>query len=406
MAAATGGSVIGAADIPVRGVATDSRVLQAGELFVALRADRDGHEFVAAALSAGAAAVLVEHSWAASAPELPVPTISVADTGAALLDLGRVARTRLESAAVVAITGSVGKTSTKDLTAGAVGAGLEVVASEKSFNNEIGVPLTLTNAAESVEVAVIEMGARGPGHLTLLCGVARPTVGVVTAVAAAHTETFGSLEAVAAAKGELVEALPVDGVAVLNGDDHRVAAMAAHTGARVLRYSAGGAATADLIATEVELDETLRPRFVASTPWGRLHVALEVRGSHQVGNALAALAVAGSCGVSIEDAAAGLAGAALSPWRMELARTAAGTLVLNDAYNANPASVAAALDALASLPARRRVAVLGEMAELGAVSRSEHLAVAALAGRLGVELIAVGTDEYGVAPVAGIDEAA
>ena len=405
MAAATGGSVTGPDDAPLNAVATDSRALDGGELFVALRADRDGHDFVGAALAAGAGGVLVDHSWAVTAAALPVPLIAVADTGAALLDLGRAARTRLATASVVAITGSVGKTSTKDLTAGALGAGLEVVASEKSFNNEIGVPLTLANAAPSIEVAVIEMGARGAGHLTLLCDVARPTVGVVTAVAPAHTEAFGSLDAVAAAKGELVEALPVDGVAVLNSDDERVAAMSARTTARVLRYSATGSASADVVAFDVSVDDALRPRFAAATPWGRIDVALEARGVHQVGNALAALAVAGSCGVSLEDAASGLASAALSPWRMELARTSSGTLVLNDAYNANPASMAAALEALAALPARRRVAVVGEMAELGAISEAEHQAVAASARRLGVDLIAVGTGDYGVTPVDGIEAA-
>jgi UDP-N-acetylmuramoyl-tripeptide--D-alanyl-D-alanine ligase len=408
--AATGGRLRPASpalpEVTITGVDVDSRRLVPGMMFVALRAGRDGHDWVSAAVDAGAGAVMVETAWisgrAEAAPSVPV--VAVGDTGRALLDLGRGARDRLDGT-VVAITGSVGKTSTKDLAAAAVATGRETAASEKSFNNEIGVPLTLANAAESTEVTIVEMGARGPGHLQLLCDVARPDIGVVTAVVAAHTEAFGSLEAVASAKGELVESLPSRGTAILNSDDHRVAAMATRTVAGVLRYSASGSRAADVVAEEVEVDDQLRPRFRAGTPWGRVNVLLEARGAHQVGNALAALAVAGSCGVDIEAAAVALAAAQLSPWRMQLVRTRAGAAVLNDAYNANPASMTAALHALAGLPGSRKVAVLGEMAELGDRSQAEHLAVAGLARSLGFQLVAVDTPAYGVAPVAGIDAA-
>ncbi len=386
-------------------VGIDSRMLPSGALFVALRAARDGHEWIDAAVNGGAAGVLVDREWrpAVDSPAVGVPIVSVDDTAAALLALGSGARNRL-SAIVVGVTGSVGKTSTKDLAAAALGAGRRTTASEKSFNNELGVPLTLANAPLDAEAAVIEMGARGPGHIARLCRVAQPRFGVVTAVAPAHTEVFGDLDGVAAAKAELVQSLPADGTAILNADDPRVAAMATQTSGRVLRYSSA-LSSADVVAHGIELDDQLRPRFTVRTPWGTAAVRLEARGAHMVGNALAALAVALCAGVPLQPAAAALAGAPLSPWRMELHRSATGATILNDAYNANPASMTAALEALAALPARRRVAVLGEMAELGARSASEHQAIAALAGRLGLELVAVGTDAYGVAAVEGVDEA-
>jgi UDP-N-acetylmuramoyl-tripeptide--D-alanyl-D-alanine ligase len=397
------------AGVTLTGVAIDSRLLARGALFVAVRAERDGHDWIDAAVRAGAGGVMVERTWAESGPgsELGIPSVVVPDTRSGLLALGTAARDRLH-ATVVGVTGSVGKTSTKDLAAAAVGATLRVAASEKSFNNELGVPLTLANARSDSEVAIIEMGARGRGHITELCRVARPEIGVVTAVAAAHTEVFGNLDAVAAAKVELVEALPPGGTAILNGDDPRVRDMRTRTAAAAVIYSAGGhgAGRADVWAEDVALDEELRPRFVVRSPWGApIVVRLEVRGVHQVGNALAALAVACTCGVPIEAAVAALAESGISPWRMELHRTPAGAAVLNDAYNANPTSMAAALEALAALPARRRVAVLGAMAELGGRGPAEHRAIAALAGRLGLEILAVSTDAYGGRSVPGIEEA-
>jgi UDP-N-acetylmuramoyl-tripeptide--D-alanyl-D-alanine ligase len=388
-----GRSVADAAAL-LTGVGIDSRTLEAGQLWVALRSERDGHDFATAAVAAGAGALLTERPTGAGRPE-----VVVADTMAALAALGRHARRRLGAGAlVVGITGSVGKTSTKDLLAGALATRRRVVASPRSFNNELGLPLTLANAPDDAEVVVLEMGARGFGHIAMLCDIARPQVGVVTAVAAAHTEMLGDLDGVARAKSELPVALPAGGTAVLNGDDPRVAAMAARTAAAAVTYSASGQPGADLRADAVALDAELRPAFRAETPWGSIDVRLEARGAHQVANALAALAVAGVAGVALADAAAGLAHAALSPQRMDLRRAPSGGVVINDAYNANPASVAAALHALAAVPAGRRVAVLGPMAELGADGPAEHRRLAALAGELGIEVVAVGTDLYGVSP--------
>ena len=299
------------------------------------------------------------------------------------------------------ITGSVGKTSTKDLCAAALGTRLRVSASEKSFNNELGVPLTLVNAPAETEVAVIEMGARGPGHIASLCAVARPTIAVVTAVELVHAELMGDLDGIALCKSELPASLPDGGVAVLNAADPRVLDMAGRTGpGGSLRHSGQRGA-----AEGVEVDDQLRPRFRLVSDWGSADVALAVRGVHQVGNALAAAAVALVCGVPVEDAADGLAAGELSPWRMDLRTAPTGARVLNDAYNAGPASVEAALRSLVTLDAVRFHAVLGPMAELGDAGPAEHRRIAAVADELGVGVVAFRTEDYGAPVVDDIDAA-
>jgi UDP-N-acetylmuramoyl-tripeptide--D-alanyl-D-alanine ligase len=397
IAAATGGRVHGP-DVDVDGATIDSRAVHAGNLFVPVVAARDGHDFVDDALDRGAAAYLT-----ARPPSHRRGTaIEVDDTSRALLALGAAVRqTFATGTEVIGITGSVGKTSVKDLTAAAAGASKRVAASPRSFNNELGVPLTLLDAPDGVEVFVVEMGARGRGHIDTLCAVARPTIGVVTEVVLAHTELFGTIDDVAAAKGELVEALPSEGAAVLNADNPYVAAMADRTNATVVTYGRAG----DVTAHDIALDDDLRARFVVRSPWGSADVRLGVAGAHQVANALAALSAAAAAGVPLDAAADAIAGARLSPWRMEVHRTATGLVVVNDAYNANPTSTEAALHALAALPARRRIAVLGVMAELGAVSDSEHRRIAVLAGELGIEVLAVAAPEYGATTVDGVDAA-
>lgn len=379
--------------LEVDGATMDSRALRPGQLFVALRDERDGHAFVAAARSAGAAAVLVDHEVDG------LPSVVVADTASALTALGAHARDRLDGvvvdgrhAAVIGVTGSVGKTSVKDLIASATAPSRRTSASLRSFNNEVGVPLTLLEAPEDTEVAVIEMGARGRSHVADLCTTARPTIGVVTAVALAHTEVFGTIEEVARAKAELVESLAAEGTAVLNLGDERVAAMAARTVAGVLTY---GIDQGDVRAEGVVLDDHLRPRFRLVSPWGGGEVALEVRGRHNAENAAGAAAAALAAGADLDGVLEGLAAARLSPWRMELGVTPEGLRVLNDAYNANPTSMAAALEALADLDAEHRTAVVGPMAELGAHAEAEHRRTAELAHRLGIRLLAVDTDQYG-----------
>jgi UDP-N-acetylmuramoyl-tripeptide--D-alanyl-D-alanine ligase len=389
IAGVTGGQILGGApDAAATSYSIDTRTLEPGALFVALRAERDGHDFVGDALDKGAAGALV--SRAVNGGRL----ILVDDTAAALAGLGRAARDRLEGLPVVGITGSTGKTSTKDLAAAALGAAGPVAASPVSFNNEIGVPLTLLSAPEGAVAVVAEMGARGVGHIATLAAVARPTIGVITNIGMAHAEFFGSREEVARAKGELLEALPAGGHAVLCADDDMTPGLRGRTGATVL--TVGAAAGADLRVSGVRLDDDLRPAFHLDTPWGAVDVPpLPVRGAHQAGNAAFAVAVAGIAGVPLVDAAAGLAGTVGSPLRMDLRRSAAGLLVLNDSYNANPTSMAAAVDALAGLGASgRRFAVLGPMAELGPHSAGEHQRLGALVAEAGVELlVAVGATE-------------
>jgi UDP-N-acetylmuramoyl-tripeptide--D-alanyl-D-alanine ligase len=397
LAAATGGRVVGGG-VTVSGVAIDTRELVAGSLFVALVAERDGHDFLVDAARAGAAAALV--SDPAGLPEA-LPAVVVDDTQVALERIGRAARDRLPDR-LVAITGSVGKTSAKDLTAAAIAGGLSVHASARSFNNEIGVPVTLANAPSGVEAVVVEMGARGHTHVADLCAIARPTVGVVTAVSRVHTEFFGTIDDVARAKGELVEALPVDGTAVLNADDPKVAAMADRSGARVLTY---GVSQGAVRAVDITLDDLLRPTFTLVSPWGRAPVRLGVAGEHNALNAAGAAAAALALGVPLDVVAEGLHEAELSPWRMEVVRTASGAVVINDAYNANPASVQVALEALVTVPADRRIAVLGLMAELGRDSPAEHRAIGELARGLDIEVVAVASPDYGGTDVDDVDVA-
>jgi UDP-N-acetylmuramoyl-tripeptide--D-alanyl-D-alanine ligase len=401
IASATGGRLIGP-DVVVDGAAIDSRLVRGGELFVPIVAERDGHDFIPAARAAGAAATLSSRRGVLG--DEGVAVVEVAETAEALLALGRVARRRIPDR-VVGITGSVGKTTTKDLLRAVLATTFDTAASERSFNNELGVPLTLLNLSDGVEATVVEMGARGPGHIALLAELARPTVAVVTAVVAAHLERFGRIEAVADAKAELVEALPADGLAALNADDPLVAAMATRTRARVLTYGEHGG---DVRAEAISVDDELRPRFRIRSEWGGLDVRLAARGRHQVGNALAAVTVGLALGVTPEAVAGGLAAAELSSMRMELVRTPAGATVLNDAYNANPTSMRAALEALAAVAADRRVAILGVMAELGAGSDGEHAAVAGRAAELGLRVISVDAPAYGIAgpdAVADVDAA-
>ena len=379
-------------------VVIDSRAVTPGALFVALPGERvDGHDYAGIAVAAGAGAVLVTRELALDTPQLVVD-----DTLAALATLATalVAEALPAGLVTVGITGSSGKTSTKDLLAQVLAEAGPTVAPVGSFNNEIGVPLTATRIDVGTRFLVSEMGARGQGHITFLCGIAQPRVGVVVNVGHAHVGEFGSVEAIAAAKGELVEALPADGWAVLNGDDRLVSAMASRTVARVATFSVGTEpASGDLRvwAEEIGYDALQHAAFVlraAGAVDGAATVRLQVTGAHQVGNALAAAAVALTQGMSLEDVAAALGRAALkSRWRMELHERADGVLVVNDAYNANPDSMAAALRTLASLrrPEGRLLAVLGDMLELGPEAPAAHQEVGALAAGLGVDrLIAVG----------------
>lgn len=388
IAEVVGGQLVGD-DVAVNGATIDSRSVSTGQLFVPIVAARDGHDFISAALDAGAPAYLTS---AGAVDGAAGAAIIVDDTARALAALGAAARDRLPGR-VVGVTGSVGKTSTKDLLAGLLATTFRTAASEKSFNNELGLPLTLVNAPDDTEAVVLEMGARGIGHIDLLCSIGKPTVGIITRVEGVHLELFGNIEAVARAKGELVEALPDDGIAVLNADHKHVAAMADRTSARVITF--GLTPESDVHASAVVIDDELRASFRLHSPWGDTDIRLAARGEHQVPNALAAVAAAGGLGVPLEKFAEGLLAAALSGLRMELVTSERGVTILNDAYNANPTSMSAALQSLAALAAGRRIAVLGTMAELGHDSAWQHEAIASQARELGIEVIAVGEPTYG-----------
>jgi UDP-N-acetylmuramoyl-tripeptide--D-alanyl-D-alanine ligase len=372
-------------------VVIDSRKVEPGGLFAALPGERvDGHDFAPAAVAAGAAAVLV------SRPVPGVPAIVVPDVTAALAALAAAVLRRLPAATVVGITGSSGKTSTKDLTAQLAECLGPTVAPEGSFNNEIGLPLTVLRADHSTRYLVLEMSARGPGHITALCEIAPPTIGAVLNVGRAHAGEFGSLDGVAKAKGELPEAVPADGVAILNADDPRVLAMANRTAARIVTFSLNRASGADIAAADIRLDELGRASFRLLMPGGIAPVALKVHGAHHVPNALAAAAIAGELGMDTPAIADALSRAtARSKRRMELRERPDGVLVINDSYNANPESMRAAIEALAHITrgGRRGFAVLGHMAELGDIARPSHVEAGHLAARAGVTgLIAVGEE--------------
>ncbi|MEZ5115590.1 MAG: UDP-N-acetylmuramoyl-tripeptide--D-alanyl-D-alanine ligase [Candidatus Nanopelagicales bacterium] len=387
VAEAVGGALADVVDPQARvgGAVADSRLVQPGDLFVAVAGERvDGHDFAAGAVRDGAVAVL-------GTRPLGVPTVVVDDPVAALGRLAAAVLDRLPDATVVALTGSSGKTSTKDLLAQVVILRGPVVAPEGSFNTEVGLPLTVLRADDETRTLVLEMGARGVGHIAYLCGIARPDVAAVLNVGSAHLGEFGGREAIARAKGEIVEALPPDGTAVLNADDPLVAAMSSRSGGRVLTF--GESPGADVRAEDVRLDDLARPSFRLVVGADSAPVTMRLHGEHQVANALATAAAAHALGIPVADVATALSAATTrSRWRMEVTETADGVTVVNDAYNANPESVRAALKALVAMAGGRRTwAVLGEMRELGPDTLTEHDAIGRLAVRLDVSrLVAVG----------------
>ncbi|OBG22846.1 UDP-N-acetylmuramoyl-tripeptide--D-alanyl-D-alanine ligase [Mycolicibacterium celeriflavum] len=403
----------------------DSRAVTPGGLFLALPGARsDGHDFAAGAVAAGAAAVLAARPVGVPAIVVdPIPETS--DRGAGVLEhdsdgsgaavLAALAKLAAAVAAelvaggltIIGITGSSGKTSTKDLVAAVLAPLGEVIAPPGSFNNELGHPWTVLRATRATDYLVLEMSARHRGNIAALAAIATPSIAVVLNVGTAHLGEFGSREAIAATKAELPQAVPASGAAVLNVDDSAVAAMATQTAARVVRVSREpGGRDVDVWAEAVTLDELARPRFTLHAGGRHVGVMLAVHGDHQVSNALCAAAVALECGASLEQVAAALATAGpVSKHRMQVTTRSDGVTVINDAYNANPDSMRAGLKALAWMARvgphpegrgggglRRSWAVLGEMAELGDDAISEHDRIGRLAVRLDVSrLIVVGT---------------
>lgn len=387
----TGGELTGGADpdAVVSGpVVIDSRSVEPGGLFAALPGERvDGHDYAGAAVASGAVAILAARPVAA-------PAVLVADVVAALDALAAAVVAALPDLTVIGVTGSAGKTSTKDLLGAVLAEAGPTIAPPGNFNNELGYPLTALRVTADTRYLVLEAGARGIGHIAALCRVVAPRIGVELGVGTAHLGEFGSRENIALAKGELVEALPPadrGGVAVLNADDPLVMGMASRTAADVVTF--GRAAGARVRATDVVVSAAGHASFVLTTPAGRAPVTLALHGGHQVTNALAAAAVADRAGLAPGTIAAALGRARpVSRWRMEVGHTGSGVTVVNDAYNASPDSLRAALDTVAVMAAGARChLVLGEMAELGPQAGRLHREAGAYAARGGLAtLIAVG----------------
>lgn len=393
VARVVGGRVHGDGSLPVSAPPTlDSREVEPGALFAALAGEHvDGHDFAAQALDAGAAVVL------ASRP-VAEPCIVVDDVTEALAHLATHVLGRLDPV-VVAITGSQGKTSVKDLLSVVLESSGPTVAPMGSFNNELGVPLTVLRADRDTRYLVVEMGARGIGHIASLCRIAPPDVSVVLNVGHAHVGEFGSPDVTAQAKGEIVEALTPDGTAVLNADDPRVAVMASRTTGRVLTFGSDG----DVALGDVRLDEAGEPRFTLTHAGTVVEVHVPQIGAHHAVNAAAAATTALALGLDLPCIAELLDHAgARSPMRMARHVRDDGLVVVDDSYNANPESTAAALDALATLDGARKVAVLGEMLELGEGSHRQHVDIGQRAADLGVDLVVVvGSGASGIAEGAG-----
>lgn len=385
VAAGLGGTVIGGGDAVVTRVVTDSRTVQPGDLFVAIDGDRfDGHDFAAGAIGAGAVAAVVKRGVSEVRPR-----VEVDDTVAALRDLAAMRRSEL-TIPVIAITGSSGKTSTKDLLAAALPGSW---ASPRSFNNEVGVPLTVLSTPERARFLVAEVGSRGVGHIRYLLSALRPNIVVFTNLGVVHLETFGTTERLADAKWELAEGLESGGTVVIPHDEPRL--QRPHPGRTVLFGVDPGA---DIAISDLVLDDIGRPSFTITTPVGKRRLTLAMAGAHQAVNAAAATGAALAVGVDLDTIVAGLSTAVASPWRMEIHR--GSYTVVNDAYNANPDSVEAAMRTIARMPGRH-IAVLGMMAELGPIAAAEHRRVGELAVELGFEAVITIGPEPGIAAGAG-----
>ncbi|HNM96586.1 MAG TPA: UDP-N-acetylmuramoyl-tripeptide--D-alanyl-D-alanine ligase [Marmoricola sp.] len=386
------------AELVTAPVVIDNRIVEPGGLFAAFVGEKvDGHDFAESAVAAGAVAVLGSRATA-------VPTVIVDDVQRALQALAREVvrrrRAQPEPFTVMALTGSQGKTSTKDLLARVLAEAAPTVATQGSFNNELGLPLTALRTTAETRYLVLEMGARGVGHIAELCDVTAPDIAVVLNVGVAHLGEFGSREAIAQAKGELVEAVRPGGAAVLNADDPLVAAMASRTAEIVRTFAHHNPAW--LRWDLVDLDALGRPTVSLTTGAQTAQAALQLVGAHHAANAAAATSAALSAGLGLDQIVEALAMiTSISRWRMELHEPAPGLLVLNDAYNANPDSMAAALRTLADMGRRttsKTVAVLGEMRELGDSARVQHEAIGTLTDQLEIDtVVVVGEGAEGIA---------
>lgn len=392
----------GSANIKVLGISIDSRTVKSGDLFIPLKGKTDGHQYIFDALRKGAAGFLVEKDAYQKEKLIELSgsqfVIEVDDTLRALQDIAAYYRSRLPLK-VVGVTGSTGKTTTKDMLNCVLAYKFRVVSTDKNYNNEIGVPLTILRADNETQVLVVEMGMRGTGQIKELARIAKPNIGVVTNIGQAHMELLGSEEMIARAKAELIESLAEDGVAVLNADDLWTPNIAETASSRTITY---GIAGGDIRGSELDVDELGRASFRLNVGSRTDYVVrLAVPGRHNVYNALAAAAVATELGLRPDEIRIGLSGCRPTSMRMEIFTTADNVLILNDAYNANPSSMQAALLTLMDIstqPKGRHVAVLGDMLELGAVSGEAHKEIGELVASVGVNiLVAVGMEAQAIA---------
>jgi UDP-N-acetylmuramoyl-tripeptide--D-alanyl-D-alanine ligase len=374
----------------LRRVCTDTRTLERGELFIALKgAKHDAHDYLEQALDRGAAAVVVSRmpaGFARRAAEIKVAVLHTRNTLRALTRLA--ARQReLFTGVVVAVTGSTGKTLTKDFAAAVLGRMAPVTASRGSYNNEIGVPLTILDMDERTEYMVLEMGSRGMGHIKSLCDFARPDVGVITNIGNAHMRYFQSRENLALAKSELLQALPEEGWAVINADDDYAEFMQSRSPARVLTF--GYSKGAQVRAEDIEVDQAGKVNFVLRSKGGeKAKIKVPLPGRHNVVNTLAAAAIGEIMGVDMKNIVEGIESAKLSRWRMEMIKKPEEITIINDAYNANPVSMRSALMALGDISTdKRAIAVLGDMQELGNISEKAHVEVGKLAVDYGTDIL-------------------
>ena len=395
-----GGELVGNAGSVISGISTDSRTVSGGDLFCAIVGSRiDGHECTEDAMASGAAAALVSKKVAGPHVLVPKSPDDLDPVIHALAKLAKHVRNLMLNIEVVGITGSSGKTSTKDMIGQVLSHAGKTHAPAGSLNNELGLPLTILSAPADLRYLVTEMGMRGMHQITHLCSIAQPSIGVVTNVGHAHIGEVGSVENIAKAKSELIRALPADGVAILNADDHRVSAMRGMTQATVFSY--GFSAEADVRAEQVAINSNGTYSFELIYGGNRVATSIPMLGEYNVANALAAATVGLAVGMELEDIAAALTELKqMSKWRMEVIQLPKDVTIVNDAYNANPESMSAALETLASIPAEGKTwVVVGKMHELGESSKQLHEQVISHANQLEISnIVAVGesADCYGL----------
>lgn len=373
----------GSLQTKITGVSIDSRKVKAGDLFFAFSGEHvDGHDYIEDAFQKGAAAAVISHPVDCQHDK---PLIRVADPLQALQALARGYRA-LFAIPVVAVTGSTGKTTTKDLIAGVLGRQMAIIKTQGNYNNELGLPLTLLNLDDQHQAAVLEMAMRGRGQIAELCDISHPQVGVITNIGKTHLELLGSQEAIAEAKGELLTALPPDGCAVLNADDPWQVKLASRVKGEVIYYGTDSS-NCQIRATDIRLRGLEGVDFKLHTPSGEADCFLPLPGVHNVANALAAAAVGYRFSLTAEEIVAGLACASLTAMRLEVKRGIKDIKIIDDSYNASPASTIAALELLSAVEGNRKIAVLGDMYELGDETISGHREVGEKAALLSIDCL-------------------